>query len=85
MSLQSELTLAHATCPCIEEPWAKTKCRNCAAQRGHSLDDCEWRGHAAIRRLVQIARLNSLEEIKTIVDRDVAISAEVRKVLQGAA
>jgi len=85
MSLESELLVAHSTCPCLEKPWAGTKCRNCAAERSHSVDDCEWRGHAAIARVAQIARLESLEQIKSIVDRDSAISLEVRKVLQGAA
>jgi len=85
MSFEQDLTIAHENCPCWLPPWAATKCRNCAAQQKHFVDDCEWRGHAAINRVVQMTRLDALERIKAQVDRDPALSAEVRKILQGAA
>jgi len=82
MSLEKEMAIAHQTCPCWETPWAATKCRNCATQGKHYVDDCEWRGHAAFERVVVATRLDDLEKIKAFVDRDHAISAEVRKTLQ---
>jgi len=50
--------------------------------REHHLDHCEWGGHAAIKRVVQMTRFDALEGIKRYVDRDPAISSEVRKELQ---
>ncbi len=85
MSLQREIELAHATCPCWDPQWGSRKCRNCESQGKHFVDDCEWRGHAAIARVVNATRLDDLERIKSFVDRDGAISAEVRKTLQSAA
>ena len=85
MTLEAELTIAHATCPCVEKPWAVTRCRNCGTAREHAVDLCEWRGHAAIKKVVQATRLQALEQIKLHVDRDPAIAAEVRKILQWAA
>ena len=67
-----------------ESPWGTTKCRNCAASGKHYIDECEWRGHAAIRRVVEMTRFDALELIKTHVDKDPAISGEVRKILQRA-
>jgi hypothetical protein len=84
MSLEEDVTLADSRCPCWEAPWSSTKCRNCAAQQKHHVDDCEWRGHAAIRRVVQMTRVDALEHIKGSVDKDPAISSEVRRILQGA-
>ena len=54
MSLEKELAIAHETCPCWEPPWGDAKCRNCASQGKHYVDDCEWRGHAAIGRIVEL-------------------------------
>jgi len=85
MSLKRELELAHATCPCGDPQWGGRKCRNCESQGKHFIDDCEWRGHAAIDRVVNATRLDDLERIKGFVDKDGAISAEVRKTLQSAA
>src|SRR5262245_66388730 len=82
MSLQRETELAHATCPCWDPQSGCRKCRNCESQGKHFIDDCEWRGHAAIARVVSATRLDDLERIKSFVDRDGAISAEVRKMLQ---
>ena len=82
MSLDKEMAIAHQTCPCWESPWGDKKCRNCASQGKHFVDDCEWRGHAAIDRVVSATRLDVLERIKSFVDRDHAISTEVRKILQ---
>lgn len=82
MSLEQDLDVAHGTCPCWEAPWGTTKCRNCAASGKHYIDDCEWRGHASIRRVVEMTRFDALEQIKTHVDKDPAISGEVRKILQ---
>lgn len=82
MSLDQDLEVAHGTCPCCETPWSTTKCRNCAVNGKHHIDDCEWRGHAAIRRVVEMTRFDALELIKTQVDKDPAISGEVRKILQ---
>ena len=84
MSLESEIGVAHADCPCTLPPWSVTKCRNCASSGRHVVETCEWRGHAAIARVVQLTRLDALERIKGLVDRDAAISVEVRKILQGA-
>ncbi len=85
MSFEKDVEIAHGTCPCWLPPWAATKCRNCAVQQQHHIDNCEWRGHAAILRLLQMSRLDALEAIKGFVDQNPAISVEVRKVLQGAA
>ena len=85
MTLEKDLEIADKTCPCWLAPWASTKCRNCAAQQAHHVDDCEWRGHAAIRRVIQMTRFDALESIKGVVDQNPAMSAEVRKILQGAA
>jgi len=85
MSLQREVELAHATCPCWDPQWGSRKCRNCESQGKHFVDDCEWRGHAAIDRVVGATRLDALERIKAFVDRDGTISAEVRKTLQSTA
>ena len=82
MSLEQDLDVAHGTCPCWETPWGTTKCRNCAANGKHYIDDCEWRGHASIRRVVEMTRFDALERIKTHIDKDPAISGEVRKILQ---
>ena len=84
MSLQREIEIAHATCPCWDPQWGARKCRNCESQGKHIIDDCEWRGHAAIDRIVGATRLDDLERIKAFVDRDATISGEVRKTLQGA-
>ncbi len=84
MSLQSEIDTAHGTCPCWEPAWAAVKCRNCADHQKHYVDDCEWRGHAAIARVVSLARLDTWERIKPVVDRDPALSAEVKTVVQSA-
>lgn len=84
MTLQRDLELAHATCPCCDPPWGATRCRTCGTSQRHVVDQCEWRGHAAIVRLAQAARLEALEQIKPHIDRDPAISAEVRKTLQWA-
>ncbi len=82
MSLEKDLEVAHGTCPCYEAPWGVTKCRNCAGSDKHYIDECEWRGHAAITRVVEMTRFDSLELIKAHVDKDPAISSEVRKILQ---
>jgi len=84
MSLQREIEIAHATCPCWDPQWGARKCRNCESQGKHIIDDCEWRGHAAIDRVVAATRLDDLERIKGFVDRDATISGEVRKMLQSA-
>jgi hypothetical protein len=84
MSLESEIETADGSCPCWEPAWAAVQCRNCAAHRKHYVDDCEWRGHAAIRRLVTQTRLDTWERIKPVVDRDPALSAQVKTVVQGA-
>ncbi len=84
MSLQREIEIAHATCPCWDPQWGSRKCRNGESQAKHIIDDCEWRGHAAIDRIVGATRLDDLERIKAFVDRDATISGEVRKTLQGA-
>jgi hypothetical protein len=84
MTVQRELEIAHATCPCWDPQWGSRKCRNCESQQKHIIDDCEWRGHAAIDRVVGATRLDDLERIKGFVDRDSTISGEVRKTLQGA-
>lgn len=82
MSLEEDVAIAHATCPCWFAPWGATKCRNCSVSRNHQIDHCEWRGHAAIERVVQITRFDALRRIQRYVDRDPAISSEVRKELQ---
>jgi len=82
MSLEEDVAVAHANCPCWLEPWGVTKCRNCSVNRQHNLDQCEWRGHAAIDRVVQTTRFDALRRINQYVDRDPAISSEVRKELQ---
>ena len=82
MSLEEDVAMAHATCPCWLTPWGATRCRNCSMSREHHLDQCEWRGHAAINRVVQMTSFDALERIKRFVDRDPAISSEVRKELQ---
>jgi len=84
MTVQREIEIAHATCPCWDPVWGSRKCRNCESQAKHIIDDCEWRGHAAIDRVVGATRLDDLERIKAFVDRDATISGEVRKTLQGA-
>jgi hypothetical protein len=84
MSLDREVEQAHACCPCVEKPWAATKCRNCATTRVHTPELCEWRGHAAVDRVVQATRADDLERTKPWVDKDPAIAAEVRKILQWA-
>ena len=85
MSLEKEIALAHGACPCVEKPWAAVNCRNCATTSAHSVELCEWRGHAAINRVVEITRFDAMERIKVFVDKDPAMSVEVRKVLQSAA
>ena len=82
MSLEEDVATAHATCPCWLAPWGATKCRNCSVSREHYLDHCERRGHVAIKRVVQMTWFGALERIKRYVDRDPAISSEVRKELQ---
>ena len=84
MTLENDVEIAHLNCPCIIAPWAVTKCRNCAAGHQHHLDDCEWPGHTAIQRVVQMTRLDAFERIKEYTDKEPAISAEVRKALQRA-
>ena len=78
MSLEEDVVIARATCPCWLAPWGATKCRNCSMSREHHLDHCEWRGHAAIKRVVQMTRFDALRRINRYVDRDPAISREVR-------
>ena len=85
MTLLREIEIAHATCPCWDPQWSARKCRNCASQGKHLIEDCEWRGHAAIDRVVGATRLDDLERIKAFVDRDATISGEVRKTLQSGA
>ncbi|MFQ5890681.1 MAG: hypothetical protein ACE5JR_11595 [Gemmatimonadota bacterium] len=82
MSLEEDVATAHEACPCWLAPWGATQCRNCSVSREHHVDHCEWRGHAAIERVVQMTRFDALERIKRYVDRDPAISGEVRKELQ---
>ena len=82
MSLEEDVAIAHATCPCWLAPWGATKCRNCSVSRNHQIDHCEWRGHAAIERVVQMTKFDALRRIQRYVDRDPAISSEVRKELQ---
>ncbi len=82
MSLEEDVAIAHATGPCWLDPWGATKCRNCSMGREHHLDHCEWRGHAAIERVVQMTTFDALRRILRYVDRDPAISSEVRKELQ---
>ena len=82
MSLEEDVAIAHATCPCWLAPWGDTKCRNCNMSSKHHPDHCEWRGHAAIERVVQQTRFDALRRILRYVDRDPAISSEVKKELQ---
>ena len=70
MSLEEDVAVAHANCPCWLEPWGATKCRNCSVSRKHHLDQCEWRGHVAIERVVQTTKFDALRRINRYVDRD---------------